>query len=93
MALAAQPTADGSAVRVCVPPTRSDVLHACDVIEVRVETSVLSVLNSIFRHFNASHSCVESERKQYQCRGLGRVGEGTRELHAVLNHAPDPQNP
>lgn len=34
MALAAEPTADGLAVRVRVPPTRSDVLHACDVIEV-----------------------------------------------------------
>ena len=36
MALAADPTADGLAVRVRVPPTRSDVLHACDVIEVRL---------------------------------------------------------
>ena len=35
MALAAAATADGSAVRVRVPPTRSDVLHACDVIEAR----------------------------------------------------------
>lgn len=25
----------GSQVRVLVPPTRSDVLHACDVMEVR----------------------------------------------------------
>lgn len=35
MALAGTLTEDGSVVRVAVPPTRSDVLHACDVAEVR----------------------------------------------------------
>jgi phenylalanyl-tRNA synthetase beta chain len=35
MALAGQLTASGEAVKVSVPPTRSDVLHACDVAEVR----------------------------------------------------------
>ena len=34
MALSAQPSADGSCVHVQVPPTRSDVLHPCDVMEV-----------------------------------------------------------
>lgn len=34
MALTAEPTCEGQAVRVTVPPTRSDVLHACDVMEV-----------------------------------------------------------
>lgn len=35
MALAGEVVGDGSVVRVSVPPTRSDVLHACDVAEVR----------------------------------------------------------
>ena len=39
MALTAEATADGSAVRVQVPPTRSDVLHACDVFEVCAASS------------------------------------------------------
>ncbi len=34
MALSAEPSADGSLVHVRVPPTRSDVLHPCDVMEV-----------------------------------------------------------
>ena len=34
MALPAQPSTDGTSVHVKVPPTRSDVLHACDVMEV-----------------------------------------------------------
>ena len=33
MALDAAPTADGKAVTVVVPPTRSDVLHDADVME------------------------------------------------------------
>ena len=33
MALDAAPTADGKAVKVVVPPTRSDVLHDADVME------------------------------------------------------------
>jgi phenylalanyl-tRNA synthetase beta subunit len=35
MALAGEVVGDGSVVRVSVPPTRSDVLHACDVAEVQ----------------------------------------------------------
>ena len=35
MALTAKTARDGQAVSVEVPPTRSDVLHACDVMEVR----------------------------------------------------------
>ena len=35
MALDAEVAPGGAAVRVRVPPTRSDVLHACDVMEVR----------------------------------------------------------
>lgn len=35
MALAGEVVGDGSSVQVSVPPTRSDVLHACDVAEVR----------------------------------------------------------
>ena len=38
MALAAEPSPATQAVRVHVPPTRSDVLHECDVIEVCVLT-------------------------------------------------------
>ena len=34
MALDAAVAPGGGAVRVRVPPTRSDVLHACDVMEV-----------------------------------------------------------
>lgn len=34
MQLQAEPVQAGQAVRVMVPPTRSDVLHACDVMEV-----------------------------------------------------------
>ena len=34
MQLLAEPVQGGQAVRVMVPPTRSDVLHACDVMEV-----------------------------------------------------------
>ena len=34
MALFATPSPDGRSVAVAVPPTRSDVLHACDVMEV-----------------------------------------------------------
>lgn len=34
MQLQAQPAQQGQAVQVLVPPTRSDVLHACDVMEV-----------------------------------------------------------
>ena len=34
MALTADAVRDGHAVSVEVPPTRSDVLHACDVMEV-----------------------------------------------------------
>ena len=34
MQLQAQPVQGSAAVRVLVPPTRSDVLHACDVMEV-----------------------------------------------------------
>ena len=34
MALAATPSPSGSHVTVHIPPTRSDVLHPCDVIEV-----------------------------------------------------------
>lgn len=30
---AAAPTPDGAAVRLAVPPSRSDILHACDVVE------------------------------------------------------------
>lgn len=33
MALTSQPSDSGSSVHVSVPPTRSDVLHACDVME------------------------------------------------------------
>ncbi|KAK9808656.1 hypothetical protein WJX72_001360 [[Myrmecia] bisecta] len=33
MALSAKPSQDGKAVSVMVPPTRTDVLHACDVME------------------------------------------------------------
>lgn len=32
----------GSQVRVLVPPTRSDVLHACDVMEVSSSSACLS---------------------------------------------------
>ena len=35
MALSAEPSLDGRVVHVEVPPTRSDVLHPCDVMEVR----------------------------------------------------------
>jgi len=35
MALQAEALPGGGAVRVRVPPTRSDVLHACDVMEAR----------------------------------------------------------
>jgi phenylalanyl-tRNA synthetase beta chain len=35
MALSAEVADGGRAVHVSVPPTRSDVLHACDVMEVR----------------------------------------------------------
>ena len=35
MALFATPSPDGASVAVEVPPTRSDVLHACDVMEAR----------------------------------------------------------
>ena len=35
MALDAEVAPGEAAVRVRVPPTRSDVLHACDVMEVR----------------------------------------------------------
>lgn len=34
MALSAEASSDGSSVHVRVPPTRSDVLHPCDVMEV-----------------------------------------------------------
>lgn len=34
MQLQAEPVQGQQAVRVMVPPTRSDVLHACDVMEV-----------------------------------------------------------
>lgn len=34
MSLPACPSADGTTLHVQVPPTRSDVLHACDVMEV-----------------------------------------------------------
>ena len=34
MQLQARPSRGGQRVRVLVPPTRSDVLHACDVMEV-----------------------------------------------------------
>eukprot|EP01062_Namystynia_karyoxenos_P060221 TRINITY_DN51751_c0_g1_i1.p1 TRINITY_DN51751_c0_g1~~TRINITY_DN51751_c0_g1_i1.p1 ORF type:complete len:627 (+),score=208.07 TRINITY_DN51751_c0_g1_i1:106-1986(+) len=33
MCLTAQPSADGKALEVKVPPTRADVLHACDIME------------------------------------------------------------
>lgn len=38
MALEASPSADGKTVSVLVPPTRSDVLHAADIMEVRCQT-------------------------------------------------------
>jgi len=41
MALDAEVAPGGEAVRVRVPPTRSDVLHACDVMEVWI-ASVLA---------------------------------------------------
>ena len=34
MQLQAKPVQKSEAVQVLVPPTRSDVLHACDVMEV-----------------------------------------------------------
>lgn len=34
MQLQAKPVQGSEAVQVLVPPTRSDVLHACDVMEV-----------------------------------------------------------
>ncbi|KAJ3137068.1 hypothetical protein HDU90_002239 [Geranomyces variabilis] len=33
MSLQATPTADNKSVRVSIPPTRSDILHSCDVME------------------------------------------------------------
>ena len=42
MALAAVPSSGGSHVTVHIPPTRSDVLHPCDVIEVDPSPAVLS---------------------------------------------------
>jgi phenylalanyl-tRNA synthetase beta subunit len=41
MALAGEVAGDGGVVRVSVPPTRSDVLHACDVAEVRSRAFLL----------------------------------------------------
>lgn len=38
MQLQAEPVQGQQAVRVMVPPTRSDVLHACDVMEVCMVT-------------------------------------------------------
>ena len=40
MALDASPSPCGSHVTVHIPPTRSDVLHPCDVIEVRCRCAV-----------------------------------------------------
>lgn len=42
MALSAEPSADGSRVHVQVPPTRSDVLHPCDVMEVTAALILMS---------------------------------------------------
>jgi phenylalanyl-tRNA synthetase beta chain len=38
----------GSQVRVLVPPTRSDVLHACDVMEVSLDPHAAPFLMSSF---------------------------------------------
>ena len=40
MALPATPAAGGASVRVMVPPTRSDILHACDIMEVPALSSL-----------------------------------------------------
>lgn len=40
MQLQAEPVQGQQAVRVMVPPTRSDVLHACDVMEVCLADTV-----------------------------------------------------
>lgn len=34
MALSAEPTSDPKTIKVSVPPTRADVLHACDVVSI-----------------------------------------------------------
>jgi tRNA synthetase B5 domain len=46
MALAGEVAGDGSVVRVSVPPTRSDVLHPCDVAEVHRTASLLPPVRS-----------------------------------------------
>ena len=42
MALDASASDDGSSITVRVPPTRSDILHPCDVVEVRPASVVAS---------------------------------------------------
>lgn len=40
MALDASASESGATVTVCIPPTRSDILHPCDVVEVGLAPAV-----------------------------------------------------
>ena len=61
MQLQAQPVQGSAAVRVLVPPTRSDVLHACDVMEVSRFAGPL-VLSWCFWSFPSS-LCMAARRR------------------------------
>ena len=57
MALDAAPTADGKAVTVVVPPTRSDVLHDADVMEAITHVISIQLWLEPSAHHHRSHNC------------------------------------
>lgn len=72
MQLRAEPVQGSEAVRVLVPPTRSDVLHACDVMEV----SLLCMLTSY---------CIQPDFTHLQ---LGQMLSGIAILHVPVFMIP-----
>lgn len=43
MSLSGESVREGAGVKVSIPPTRSDVLHACDVMEVQTLNLTLTL--------------------------------------------------
>lgn len=85
MALDAAVAPGGAAVRVRVPPTRSDVLHACDVMEVRTGSAGCPCRCPQACHARPELSCTDSRAsKTGVCKSRSKgVRYGRHQLQAT----------
>lgn len=67
MQLQAEPVQGQQAVRVMVPPTRSDVLHACDVMEVHLADTCAQL---------TEHCCAQAAPAEQHCQGHLELSNG-----------------